>query len=56
MNPLGHLGFVPLTFLVVFPFTQTTVFLVTTGLGFTTVPVKVIIALVDTGARVEVPD
>ena len=39
----------------VLPLTQTIVFLVTTGLGVTTVPVKVIVALADTGARVEVP-
>ena len=34
---------------------QTIVFLATTGLGVTTVPVKVIVALADTGARVKVP-
>ena len=46
---------VPLTFLVVLPLTQTIVFLVTTDLGATIVPVKVIVALAVTGARVEVP-
>jgi hypothetical protein len=46
---------VPLTFLVVLPLTQTIVFFVTTGLGVTTVPVKVIVALDNTGAKVEVP-
>jgi hypothetical protein len=34
---------------------QTMVFLVTTGLGVTTVPLKVIVALNETGANVEVP-
>jgi hypothetical protein len=41
---------------VVLPLTQTIVFLVTTGLGVITAPVKVIVALADTGASVEVPD
>jgi len=41
---------------VVLPLTQTIVFLVTTGLGVTTMPVKVIVALAITGASVEVPD
>jgi hypothetical protein len=40
---------------VVLPLTQTIVFLVTTGLGVTTVPVKTIVALAETGAKVEVP-
>jgi hypothetical protein len=55
LKPFGHLGFVPVTFLVVLPLTQTMVFLITTGLGVTIVPVKVMVALADTGARVEVP-
>ena len=56
LYPFGHLGLVPLTFLVVLPLTQTIVFLVTTGFGVTTAPVKSMVALADTGARVEVPD
>jgi hypothetical protein len=39
----------------VLPLTQTIVFLVPTGLGVTTVPIKVIIALVAIGAKVEDP-
>jgi hypothetical protein len=35
--------------------TQTIVFLVTTGLGVTTVPVNTIVTLAKTGAKVEVP-
>jgi hypothetical protein len=41
---------------VVLPLAQIIVFLVATGLGVTTVPVKVIVALTDTGASVVVPD
>ena len=55
MYPFGHLGSVPLTFLVVLPLTQTIVFLFNTGLDVTTVPVRTIVALVETGARVMVP-
>ena len=55
LYPLGHLGLVPLTFLVVLPLTQTIVVLVTIGLGVITAPVSIIVAVVDTGARVEVP-
>ena len=55
LKPLGHLGFVPLTFLVVLPLKQTIVFLVTTGLGVTAAPVKTIVAFTETGAKVEVP-
>ena len=46
---------VPLTFLVSLPFTQTMVFLATTGVGTTVAPVKTIVALADTGASVVVP-
>jgi hypothetical protein len=35
---------------------QTIVFLVITGLGVTTVPVKTIVALAVIGSRLEVPD
>ena len=43
------------TILLSLPLTQTIVFLVTTGLAVTTVPVKVIVALAVIGAKVEVP-
>lgn len=55
MYPFAHLGFVPLTFLVVLPLTQKIIFLATIGLGVTNMPVKVIVALALIGAKVEVP-
>ena len=55
LYPFGHLGLVPLTFLFVLPFTQTIVFFVATGVGAMTAPVSIIVAVVETGARVEVP-
>ena len=46
----------PFTFLVVLPLTQTIVFLLTTGTtGLAIVPVNITVAVVDTGARVELP-
>ena len=45
----------PLTFLLVLPFVQTIVFFVAIGVGAMTAPASMIIALVETGARVEVP-
>ncbi len=45
-----------LTFLVVLPLTQTIVFLLTSGTtGLAIVPVNIIVAVVDTGTRVELP-
>ena len=45
----------PLTFLFVLPFVQTIVFFVAIGVGAMTAPVIIIVAVVETGARVEVP-
>jgi len=56
LYPFGHLGLLPLTFLVVLPLTQTIVFLLTIGTtGLVIVPVNIIVAVVATGARVELP-
>jgi hypothetical protein len=55
LYPFGHLGLAPLTFLFVLPFMQTIVFFVTIGVGAMTAPVSIIVAVVETGARVEVP-
>lgn len=46
----------PLTFFVVLPLTQIIVFLLTTGTtGLAILPVNIIVAVVDTGAIVELP-
>jgi hypothetical protein len=50
LNPLGHFGFIPLTFLDFLPLTQVIVFLVGA-----TVPVIITVAVDEIGARVDVP-
>ena len=45
----------PLTFLFVLPFVQIIVFFVAIGVGAMTAPVSIIVAVVEIGARVEVP-
>jgi hypothetical protein len=55
LYPLGHLGLTPLTFLLVLPFVQIIVFLVAIGVVAITAPVSIIVAVMETGARVEVP-
>ena len=50
LNPLGHFGFIPLTFLVFLPLTQIIDFLVGA-----IVPVIITVAVAEIGARVDVP-
>ena len=50
LNPFEHFGFIPLTFLVFLPLTQTIVFLVGA-----TVPAIITVAVAEIGARIDVP-